>query len=119
MAVAAVLPTDSASIGIAVAITMGLIEVIKLLINKMGSEKSVLTAEEQNILKTLYIQHAKTDSDGRLLWYTPRSWETTQLKIVEAQEKIITMCNDISHSQGQFIKTLEKIENHYFENNKK
>ena len=72
-----------------IAITMGLINVIEMLISKTASKSSVLTSEERGWLQGLHEVHEKCDSDGTPLVYVPRSWAEIQRNMQHVMTKIV------------------------------
>tara|TARA_Y100000310_G_C20676599_1_gene813432 strand:+ start:682 stop:987 length:306 start_codon:yes stop_codon:yes gene_type:complete len=85
-----------------IAITMGLLKVIEMLIQKT-SKNSVLTSEERSWLQGLHDIHEKCDSDGTPLVYVPRSWAEVQK---EMQHVMIKIVND----QRRIADILERID---------
>ena len=97
-----------------VVLALGLVEVIKLLINKFSNNKgangkSVLTPEEQYQLQMLSDMHAKTDEDGMPVWYVPRSWGAMQEKMVETLRDIASNQDKMSDTQERQTEVLDKI----------
>lgn len=93
-------PLDSAAIVVAIA----LIEVIKLLISKFSSTKSILTNKEQSILSEMHKLLVAKDLGGTPLCYVPRSWGVTQDKLVDALKEI----SDVNLRQTLILEHLEK-----------
>ena len=86
-------------------IAIGLIEIIMGLIRKRANgkgEKSALSENERHQLKTLHSLHTRFDDDGAPLWYVPRSWG-------ESQKQIAELLKDVSRTQKNQTKILEKI----------
>ena len=90
-----------------IAITMGLIKVIEMLIQKT-SKNSLLTVEERAWLKELYDINDKCDSDGTPLVYVPRSWAEVQkdmqhvmIKIVNDQRRIADILERIDQKLNE------------------
>ena len=92
-------------LGGVIAISFGLIEIIKALINKRFSNNkngvSGLTDEQKQQLKTLHDLHYRFDDNGVPLWYVPRSWGELLKEIAKLLEKV-------SHIQKTIIKTQER-----------
>ena len=72
-----------------IAVTMGLIKVIEMLINKNSSKGSVLTGQERGWLQGLHDLHEKCDTDGTPLVYVPRSWAEIQRNMQHVMTKIV------------------------------
>jgi|TARA_Y100000817_G_scaffold307716_1_gene294495 hypothetical protein len=72
-----------------IAVTMGLIKVIEMLINKNSSKGSILTGEERGWLQGLHDLHEKCDTDGTPLVYVPRSWAEIQRNMQHVMTKIV------------------------------
>ena len=90
-----------------IAVTMGLIKVIEMLIQKT-SKNSVLTIEERAWLKELHDVNEKCDSDGTPLVYVPRSWAEIQkdmqhvmIKIVNDQRRIADILERIDQKLNE------------------
>lgn len=71
--------------------------------SRNSKPKAVLSPVEHGWLQDLYDSHNRFDSDGTRIWYVPRSWETTQRDIVNAQQ-------DIAENVRRTIECLERIE---------
>lgn len=56
-----------------VALAIGLMEIIKGIIKKFGTDKSSLIEEERIWLRELHEWHNKEDSDGVKVWYIRQS----------------------------------------------
>ena len=74
------------------------LKVIEFLVPK----RSMLVQKEQQILRDLHLWHSRTDEDGRMLWYHPRG-------VHEQNEKMMEVLRDISASQKDTAKILERI----------
>lgn len=94
-----------------VAVCLGLLELIKFLVNKLvnrASEDRLLNIEEaveetRAKSKLIYDMHNKYDVDGTPIWYVPRSW-------AETQKEIIDTCHQISTTQQSIAETLKRLE---------
>jgi peptidoglycan hydrolase CwlO-like protein len=106
------------TVGLIVGVAMIIIKVIDFFITKNKHEddqkiikevrysKESLMNEIRDIQKTVdetLDMHQKYDADGTPLWYVPRSWASSQEKIVET-------LSEISHTQKTIANTLEKLE---------
>lgn len=111
-------PAETAGIVvITVAVTQGLINLVKYLIDKRQEEQAKKAEQElikndekiidmldeikakvgtdcglnelqSSQLRELYDLHSRVDPDGVPLWYVPRGWAETQKDIVERLQKI-------------------------------
>ncbi len=96
---------NSLETGGIIVLALGLVEVIKMLINRRNGKKEcqkLFPDEQKQQLKTLHDLHVRFDDDGSPLWYVPRSWGENQKTIVE-------ILHNISSTQGQHTKILDKI----------
>lgn len=64
----------------------------------------------QRGVETLLDMHAKFDEDGTPLWYVPRSWQNTQDKIIESQNRLIEVMRGIASTNEKVAATLERLE---------
>lgn len=114
-------------IGAIVTVVLGLYEIIKLLIKKMGGEKdkdkSALNTQEREWMKSLYDWHNVSDDDGRKIWYIPkalyegqkdmleliRDMQISQKEIADTQKEITATQKGMAETQNQIAITLEKI----------
>jgi len=78
-----------------------IVEVMKFLINRFAKASS-LTSEESFWLQELHAMHGVKDASGRPIWYMPAG-------VGKQQEKIIDILKDVSHSQEETAKILERI----------
>ena len=81
---------------------IGLIEVIKMLINKLGKKESILTEKERYQIHSLYDMHSKTDQDGTPLWYVPRDF-------MPMQTKMLDILKEMAHSQERTTEILDRL----------
>jgi len=96
----------------AVAIALGLIEVIKLLVGKLGkngSSPSTLSPEDRELLRemakgiqALVAVHNKTDEDGTPLHYTPRS-------SIRIQQEIARTLQSVSGVQKGLVRIVQEL----------
>ena len=98
-------------IGAVVAVVLGLVEIIKWLIEfilkKANPETMAEKVKLQNIellCVKMHEMHNKYDADGTPIWYVPRSWVSTQKEILEAVQSI-------SHTQEKLAETMERMGN--------
>lgn len=93
------LTTEHATLAAMIAIVVALVEIIKVLVARLRTGRSVLTTEEHQAL----MLHLKFDADGSPIWYVPRSW-------ANVQKEIVNVCREISQHQEMIAKTLERLE---------
>ncbi len=102
---------DIATIGMVVGIVQALVELIKFLVNKVvGNKQEKQIDNIQSKVETLFDQHNKYDLDGTPIWYVPRSWESTQAKIVELQQKMSSTQQEMAEVLSKTVEILDKME---------
>ena len=85
--------------------TYGLNGKEKIALNEMNnevkkhSESLAILRKESNDLHTW---HDRRDADGRMLWYVPQTFH-------DSQEKVLDALRDISYTQKETVKILERI----------
>jgi len=59
-------------------------KIIEFLVKKNMANKSMLTNDERDMIKTLYDVNNQRDENGIPMVWVPRSWEHSQNKIIDA-----------------------------------
>lgn len=80
-----------------VAVTIGLVEIVKVIVKKFSNDKSVLTEQERAWLRDLHDWHDKEDADGVKIWYIRQSLAdaiTTFAASVDAQTRALEAISD-------------------------
>lgn len=102
---------EIALIGAVVGVVQGLIELIKFLVGKaVGNKQELQINHIKSHIDHLYDQHNKYDLDGTPIWYVPRSWATTQDKIVKLQVGMSNTQKEMSSVLEKTVKILDKME---------
>ncbi len=97
---------DAAIIGAVVAMSMGLVEIIKKLIEKRSANHTTgLTQAEHDWLRNLHQMHNQFDEDGAPKWYVPRSW-------ARVQEEMLEGLSEMSQNQKEIVRILKDLDNH-------
>jgi hypothetical protein len=86
-----------------VMVLMKLLEKFADYVMKKNGNGTTLSSKEHDMLKGLYDQHNKYDSDGIPIWYVPRGWADTQ-------EKILDIVAKISEDQRRTAEILDRLE---------
>jgi hypothetical protein len=76
-------------------------EAIKWAVNRLLPHDP-LSQEDKFYLRDLHKMHQKTDENGRPLWYMPTD-------MAETQKEILDILKDISHSQLDVARILERL----------
>lgn len=101
----------TALVVVTVAIIEGLLKLISHLVNKStqkeDDDKMARALKELATIKEKVIRlddmHYKFDADGTPMWYVPRAWNETQVKIVEKLQVI-------SQTELQILGIIERLE---------
>ena len=98
-----VLPDLSQSAVFFLLILYAVVELAKYGFDKIGARKSMLTDKERYWLSDLHEMHNVKDSNGRLLWYTPK-------ELIENQREMMQALQSISKHQRDIARSLERSE---------
>ena len=78
-------------------------EIFKFVLPKLLPKPNYgLKEQEREWLKDLHVWHNSRDVDGRLNWFVPSNFH-------DSQEKVLEALRDISYTQKETVKILERI----------